>query len=187
MRRQLLALLSALGLAGSAAPGTPQVVKGKDSSATKTEAQQKQNQADKAVLIGLSKPSDAKQKKRKAGGEQQALDIDDKRKRTAAEVLTPQGDQIKKERKGDAESAASRNAKQDKWRKVSSENAATKRQQTIMLTNAQTVGTGMTKASKATGETNSVRTETLKKSKKGATDSSAVQSERKHIDKASPK
>ena len=117
MRKQLLALLSALGLAGSATPGTTQVIKGTDTSATKAETKQKQNKSDKAVLIGLSKASDAKQKKRKAGGEQHALNLEDKRKR------------------GLGESSANQNAQKDKWRKVGAENDAVRKQQTIMLTN----------------------------------------------------
>lgn len=165
MRKQLLAILSALGLAGSATPGTAQVVKGKDSSATKAETLQKQKKSDKAVLIGLSKASDAKQKKRKAGGEQKALDLEDKRK------------------VGTAESRAIQDAKQDKWRKVSSENDAARKQQTIMLTNGS-----ISKASKTTGEANSVRSESLKKGKTAAADSSAAASEAaKKANQASPK
>jgi len=155
MRKQLLALLSVLGLAGSVTPGTTQVIKGTDSSATKAETKQKQNKSDKAVLIGLSKASDAKQKKRKAGGEQQALNLEDKRKRTASENLSLQ------------------DSKQDKWRKVSSENDAARKQQTIMLTN---------------GKANSVKTETLVKGEKTAANSSAAQSEAaKKANQASPK
>jgi hypothetical protein len=155
MRKQLLALLSALGLVGSATPGTTQVITGKDSSATKAETLQKQKKSDKAVLIGLSKASDAKQKKRKAGGEQHALDLEDKRKRTASENLSLQ------------------DSKQDKWRKVSSENEAARKQQTIMLTN---------------GKANSVKTETLVKGEKTAANSSAAQSEAaKKANQATPK
>jgi len=169
MRKQLLALMSALGLAGSAAPGTAQVIKGKDSSATQAETQQKSNQSDKGVLIGMTK-ADTKQKKRKAGGEQKALGLEDKRKR------------------GIAESSASRDAKNDKWRKVSSENDAARKQQTIMLTNGQMGDGSVSKTSKARGETNSVRSDTLVKSGKAAADSSAAQSEAaKKANQATPK
>jgi len=148
MRKQLLALLSVLGLAGSVTPGTTQVIKGTDSSATKAETKQKQNKSDKAVLIGLSKASDAKQKKRKAGGEQQALSLEDKHKRTTSENLSLQ------------------DSKQDKWRKVSSENDAVRKQQTIMLTNgnANSVKTEtLAKDRKVSADSSAAQSEAAKK------------------------
>ena len=148
MRKQLLALLSALGLAGSATPGTTQVIKGTDSSATKAETKQKQNKSDKAVLIGLSKASDAKQKKRKAGGEQHALNLEDKRKR------------------GLGESSANQNAQKDKWRKVGAENDAVRKQQTIMLTNgkANSVKTEtLAKDRKVSADSSAAQSEAAKK------------------------
>jgi hypothetical protein len=148
MRKQLLALLSALGLAGSATPGTTQVIKGTDASATKAETKQKQNKSDKAVLIGLSKASDAKQKKRKGGGEQRALGLEDKRKR------------------GAGESRAMQDAKQDKWRKANSENDAVRKQQTIMLTNgnANSLKTEtLVKDEKTAANSNAAQSEAAKK------------------------
>ena len=148
MRKQLLALLSALGLAGSATPGTTQVIKGTDSSATKAETLQKQKMSDKAVLIGLSKASHAKEKKRKAGGEQQALSLEDKRKR------------------GVAESSANLDEKQDKWRKAGAENDAVRKQQTIMLTNgkANSVKTEtLAKDRKVSADSSAAQSEAAKK------------------------
>ena len=145
MRKQVLAFLSALGLAGSSAPATAQVLKGSTPADTKSESTVKASKvsqedaaskdagkttklakeqkasdgaADKKIKYSKSKnnvssvegghaTSDAvKDKWKKAGAEQKAAGLDDKRKRTTAE------------------DNSLKTTTEDKARKVSTENAA---------------------------------------------------------------
>lgn len=189
MRKQLLALFSALGLAGSVTPGTAQALKGSDSAAT---TQQTQTKTDKSILIGLSKAPDANQKGKNSDkavlvGLSQASDAKKKGRKAGGEQL--QGDAlVKKQFKGTAEAFAGGQGIRDKRRKLELENDAATKQQTVKLTNAQVGDGSVVKASKTAGDANSLKTETWVKDHKTAANTSAAQSEAaKKVDRASPK
>ena len=171
MRKQLLAFLSVLGLASSVTPGTAQVIKGADSPAAKAEAHN-QNSTNKSLLVGLSQPSDAAKKMRKAGGEQQL-----------------RGDAyFKKQKKGAAESFAAGEGVRDKRNKFALENDAAGKQQAAKLRNSQMGDGSVVNASKNVNESNSLQAENWVKGGKMAANTSSTHSEaRKQFDKASPK
>ncbi len=126
MRKQLLAFLSMIGLAGSATPASPQVLKGSTPADTKSESTAKtskivqEDAASKDAAKNKVKLSSAEgghatsdvvtEKQRKAGGEQNATSLEHKHKQTAAEKAAVSQELTRK----------------DKWRKTQSESAAVK-------------------------------------------------------------
>src|SRR5262249_46770628 len=192
MRKQLLAIFSMFGLAGSSAAASPQVVKSSDE-ANKATTESKIKKVNKTGSENAAGKNDAQLTMRKAGGEQQA------QQDVVSEKIGPDKASHKhlagvKYEKHAAEGDAAKNDAAIKRRKTGGEQSAAGSDQGKKHIKSNTaMGDGSVRTStvgSATGGAGSgkVATQDVHKVNKNAAESQAAQQDlQKKVDKAKPK